>query len=80
MHPKLKKYYVPGNKKCDLKECGNWVSCGPNCNCVYHRCIPIDMIPTTPCELCGFWSGEGMKDWEIENLVVMLENISGEKE
>jgi hypothetical protein len=75
---RLKPFHKVGHGACKNIEspCHNFLACGPNNSCLFQRrryYHDISTIPAIPCEYCAFWTGDLMKDWEIENMRTLLE-------
>lgn len=73
-HERLKEFHKYGELICNEAisisafsyACFNYIGCGPGkYSCLYQSSV-------IPCRGCLFWSGYGMKDWEIENIRTML--------
>jgi len=75
IHPKLEKFHVKGNSQCKKQKglCDNFWGCGK------ETCLKVKKQAKVPCEWCVVWTGEGFKDWEIENMVTMFEVMSNRR-
>ncbi len=76
VHPRLEKYQAVAPYGCDVAynipdgqcTCDKYISCGPyTSSCLYMGGSAI------PCRGCLFWSGYACKDWELNNIITMLE-------
>lgn len=85
IHPLLEKYH--GLATCDSlclhietccilskQACDNRIGCGPlRDSCLMRNLGKGSNDIYIPCPACGFWTGCGMKEWDIRNAATMLE-------
>lgn len=73
IHSLFEEYYnkAEEHSTCDACKRGwcQWVSCSPR-----HSCLNDNIMP---CKWCGFWTGYGMTEYEIEYFCKRLEYING---
>lgn len=70
VHPKFIKYHLSAvvHPDCvEMEDCVHYMGCGPHKNsCVWRSGV-------IPCASCKIWTGYAMKDWELDNMVTMME-------